>query len=87
MTETKPKPSCNIGERPIKPLGRGPDGASLVVLAEVAALRAYGKDCKNLPPADSNEHAKQHRTVAIRHAKGEYLKNLISIFRGLGLDY
>ena len=76
--------TCNIG---IRPLGRGPEGASPVVLAEIAALRKWGKALGALGPITSTERAKELRRLMVEHARPGYRERLIEDFRALGYDW
>lgn len=61
---------------------------SPVTAAEQKAFAAFRADMNALPPADSNERAKAHRQVHLRHADSlERRARLEHLFRELGLDF
>ncbi len=69
---------ANLG---CKPLGRGPI-VSPVILAEIAALKAYGKDMAAVGPVNCHEAA-----VAMRKCLAKHMPRVKYIFRGLGLEH
>lgn len=79
MTTLHYAPSAERANIGCKPLGRGAV-PSPTIQEEVRLHKLYVADMAALPPANTPENARQHRSVLMRHNPG-----LAQTFRELGL--
>lgn len=70
---------------PVFAVGRNPDKVSAVVQAENAAFALARADMMALPPANSNENARQHRACLMKHASAEAREKFAAQFAEFGL--
>lgn len=70
---------------PVFAVGRNPDKVSAVVQAENAAFALARADMMALPPANSNENARQHRACLMKHASAEARGKFAALFAEFGL--